>query len=262
MLDTCAAPGTKTSAIAERVGSTGRVWACDRHAGRLRLVDRDSRRLGLETIETHQRDATAPLADLVPRGRFGGDSTRPAARSRPHFSTSSGWRGSATSTPTRSSSRPECIPGRSAPRFRGTSTGRSLRRCGGSSARRSPPAARRSATTSMARVTRAGTPVITGSTAASRCRASAAVGGCGRSPSVSERRRSAGRVSIFLASGDKAGTADYSGRYLLNSHPSPVKRPVDLWRGLWREPRRPAQVLAALLTGWGHPVGLLSVHPR
>jgi 16S rRNA (cytosine967-C5)-methyltransferase len=41
------------------------VVACDRHAGRLRLVARDARRLELETIEIHQRDATSPLTDLV-----------------------------------------------------------------------------------------------------------------------------------------------------------------------------------------------------
>jgi 16S rRNA (cytosine967-C5)-methyltransferase len=65
VLDTCAAPGTKSTAIAERIGAEGRVVACDRHAGRLRLVARDARRLELETIEIHQRDATSPLTDLV-----------------------------------------------------------------------------------------------------------------------------------------------------------------------------------------------------
>lgn len=75
VLDTCAAPGTKSTAIAERIGDTGRVVACDRHAGRLRLVARDARRLGLETLEIHQRDATSPLADLVPDGRAGFDRT-------------------------------------------------------------------------------------------------------------------------------------------------------------------------------------------
>lgn len=75
VLDTCAAPGTKSTAIAERIGDTGRVVACDRHAGRLRLVARDARRLDLETIATHRRDATKPLADLVPEGRAGFDRT-------------------------------------------------------------------------------------------------------------------------------------------------------------------------------------------
>jgi 16S rRNA (cytosine967-C5)-methyltransferase len=66
VLDTCAAPGTKSTAIAERVGAEGRVVACDRHAGRLRLVARDARRLGLANVEIYQRDATSGLGDLLP----------------------------------------------------------------------------------------------------------------------------------------------------------------------------------------------------
>ncbi len=69
VLDTCAAPGTKTTAIAERVGNSGQVTALDRHAGRLRLVARDSRRLGLRQIRTLERDASLSLADLCDRGQ-------------------------------------------------------------------------------------------------------------------------------------------------------------------------------------------------
>ena len=64
-LDTCSAPGTKATAIAERIGIEGHVTACDRHAGRLRLVARDARRLGLTRIAIQERDATEPLGDLV-----------------------------------------------------------------------------------------------------------------------------------------------------------------------------------------------------
>lgn len=64
VLDTCAAPGTKTAAIAEQIGETGRVLALDRHPRRLELVARDARRLGLHNIETVARDATTPLDDL------------------------------------------------------------------------------------------------------------------------------------------------------------------------------------------------------
>lgn len=64
VLDACAAPGAKTTAIAERVGADGRVVALDRHPRRLGLVRRDARRLGLSTIETHERDASRPLGDL------------------------------------------------------------------------------------------------------------------------------------------------------------------------------------------------------
>jgi 16S rRNA (cytosine967-C5)-methyltransferase len=64
VLDACAAPGAKATAIAERVGEAGRVVALDRHPRRLGLVRRDARRLGLGCIETHERDASRPLGEL------------------------------------------------------------------------------------------------------------------------------------------------------------------------------------------------------
>jgi 16S rRNA (cytosine967-C5)-methyltransferase len=67
VLDTCAAPGTKTTAIAERLANgqrAGGVLALDRHAGRLGLVARGARRLGLDRILTLERDASQPLSDL------------------------------------------------------------------------------------------------------------------------------------------------------------------------------------------------------
>jgi 16S rRNA (cytosine967-C5)-methyltransferase len=64
VVDVCAAPGGKATAIAERVGEAGRVVALDRHRRRLELVRRDARRLGLNQVETHARDATRSLADV------------------------------------------------------------------------------------------------------------------------------------------------------------------------------------------------------
>jgi 16S rRNA (cytosine967-C5)-methyltransferase len=64
ILDVCAAPGTKTSGIAERLGEAGGVLALDRHSNRLNLVGRNARRLGLKGINTLVRDATRPLDDL------------------------------------------------------------------------------------------------------------------------------------------------------------------------------------------------------
>ncbi|MBZ0273746.1 16S rRNA (cytosine(967)-C(5))-methyltransferase RsmB [bacterium] len=52
VLDACAAPGGKTTHIAERVGAGGRVVARDVHAGRLALVAENARRLGLANVET------------------------------------------------------------------------------------------------------------------------------------------------------------------------------------------------------------------
>jgi 16S rRNA (cytosine967-C5)-methyltransferase len=65
VLDTCAAPGTKSTGIAERVGEAGDVLALDRHPRRLQLVTRDARRLGLANLRTLQRDATRALDDVV-----------------------------------------------------------------------------------------------------------------------------------------------------------------------------------------------------
>ena len=70
MLDLCAAPGGKTTAIAERVGPSGFVVAVDRNARRLDLVQRAVRRLGLSGIRTVVRDATRSLAELAPPGGF------------------------------------------------------------------------------------------------------------------------------------------------------------------------------------------------
>jgi len=65
ILDTCAAPGTKSAAIAERLDGAGHVLALDRHGRRLRLVGRGIRRLGLGGVATLERDATKPLTDLT-----------------------------------------------------------------------------------------------------------------------------------------------------------------------------------------------------
>jgi 16S rRNA (cytosine967-C5)-methyltransferase len=65
ILDACAAPGGKATAIAERIGEAGRVFAVDRHARRLGLVLRAARRLTLRGITCVERDATRPLRDLA-----------------------------------------------------------------------------------------------------------------------------------------------------------------------------------------------------
>lgn len=64
VLDACAAPGTKTTAIAERVGPAGLVVALDRNARRLALVGRAARRLGLENVTALACDAAQPLAGV------------------------------------------------------------------------------------------------------------------------------------------------------------------------------------------------------
>jgi 16S rRNA (cytosine967-C5)-methyltransferase len=69
VLDLCAAPGAKTTAIAERIGAQGLVVACDRNARRLELVGRAARRLGLGNVRLAHADGTQPLPPL-PRAPF------------------------------------------------------------------------------------------------------------------------------------------------------------------------------------------------
>jgi 16S rRNA (cytosine967-C5)-methyltransferase len=64
ILDACAAPGTKTTAIAEYLDGRGSVLALDRNGQRLNLIARGTRRLGLAGVRTLLRNAKASLRDL------------------------------------------------------------------------------------------------------------------------------------------------------------------------------------------------------
>jgi 16S rRNA (cytosine967-C5)-methyltransferase len=69
VLDACAAPGAKATAIAACVGGTGRVLGLDRHARRLALVAREARRLGLE-LALRACDVAEGLPAEAPPGHF------------------------------------------------------------------------------------------------------------------------------------------------------------------------------------------------
>lgn len=51
VIDACAAPGGKTTHIAELMGDRGTVWACDRAASRLRKLKENAERLQLQSIQ-------------------------------------------------------------------------------------------------------------------------------------------------------------------------------------------------------------------
>ncbi len=51
IIDACAAPGGKTTHIAEMMGDTGKIWACDRTASRLRKLQQNTQRLNIKSIE-------------------------------------------------------------------------------------------------------------------------------------------------------------------------------------------------------------------
>ena len=65
IMDVCAAPGGKTTAIAERMNNTGRIIESDIYRRKLDLIDKDARRLGILNIETRSWDATRVDSSMV-----------------------------------------------------------------------------------------------------------------------------------------------------------------------------------------------------
>jgi 16S rRNA (cytosine967-C5)-methyltransferase len=57
VIDACAAPGGKTTHIAELMGDTGKIWAGDRTASRLRKLKENAQRLHLKSIQIHTGDS-------------------------------------------------------------------------------------------------------------------------------------------------------------------------------------------------------------
>ncbi len=58
VIDLCAAPGGKTTYIAELMGNVGEILAFDIHPHRSELVDKNAKRLGIDIIKTAVADAT------------------------------------------------------------------------------------------------------------------------------------------------------------------------------------------------------------
>jgi len=68
ILDACAAPGGKATALAEMLGAEGLVVAGDRHPARLRLLTQNAKRLGVRCAIVAADMAAAP--PLRPEARF------------------------------------------------------------------------------------------------------------------------------------------------------------------------------------------------
>lgn len=64
VLDCCAAPGGKSCYLAEIMNGTGRVQAWDIHEHRVKLIESQMKRLGLENIRPIVRDASKTREDL------------------------------------------------------------------------------------------------------------------------------------------------------------------------------------------------------
>lgn len=57
LLDLCAAPGGKTTHLAELMNNTGEIIACDKSQGKIKLIQENAKRLGVKNIETRVNDA-------------------------------------------------------------------------------------------------------------------------------------------------------------------------------------------------------------
>jgi 16S rRNA (cytosine967-C5)-methyltransferase len=75
ILDACAAPGGKTSYVAELMQNEGAIVACDRDAQRLEILKANMTRLGMNIVQTVQHDwtrkhAPAEIAAAAPFDRI------------------------------------------------------------------------------------------------------------------------------------------------------------------------------------------------
>ena len=68
VLDACAAPGGKSTQIAQLMGDSGEIYACDVNHKKLRLIKETCDRLGIASVRTFTMDATSPspaIKDVV-----------------------------------------------------------------------------------------------------------------------------------------------------------------------------------------------------
>lgn len=65
ILDCCAAPGTKTMAMAERMHNQGHIDSYDLHAHRKELIESDAKRLGIDIVHAGVQDATTFKSSLL-----------------------------------------------------------------------------------------------------------------------------------------------------------------------------------------------------
>lgn len=63
ILDTCCAPGGKTTHLAERMANKGSVTGWDLHGNKLGMVMESAERLGIDIIETREQDATRDVPE-------------------------------------------------------------------------------------------------------------------------------------------------------------------------------------------------------
>lgn len=65
VIDMCAAPGGKTTYLAELMNNKGKIIAFDIHQHRTELIDKNAQRLGISIIESKVHDASKVIKDLL-----------------------------------------------------------------------------------------------------------------------------------------------------------------------------------------------------
>lgn len=65
VLDACSAPGGKTTEIAEIMKNDGKIVACDVYKHRIKLVEENAKRLGINIIKTYEQDASILKEDFI-----------------------------------------------------------------------------------------------------------------------------------------------------------------------------------------------------
>ncbi len=65
VLDLCAAPGGKTGYMAELMGNSGSITACDIHPHRLELIEAAMKRTGARIVRTEERDSSAYVPEYA-----------------------------------------------------------------------------------------------------------------------------------------------------------------------------------------------------
>lgn len=65
VVDTCAAPGGKSFALALNMENKGKIYSFDLHDNKISLIKKGAEKLGISIIEAQARDARNPLEDIV-----------------------------------------------------------------------------------------------------------------------------------------------------------------------------------------------------
>ncbi len=65
VIDMCAAPGGKTTHIAELMNNQGEIRAFDIHEHKIDLINAAAKRLGIDIIKAEARDASVPASDFI-----------------------------------------------------------------------------------------------------------------------------------------------------------------------------------------------------